>query len=392
MKPFTDKIAHTQRMLGMNGIELIKVTSKKEQKEFVNFPLRLYKGNKFFVPPLYGDELKIFTDKNIYNKTCESVYFLAKKDGKTVGRIQGILQKQFNEIQNKTQVRFTRFDAIDSNEVASLLFSAVENWAKEKCATEVVGPLGYSDLEREGLLIDGFEELATFEEQYNYPYYQKLIESCGYDKDVDWVEYKIFPEVYKSDTLSLLGDRAMKKYNLHLGGEGLSKRAFIKKYKDGIFNCLDVCYKELYGTVPFTEEMKKQMLEQFLLVLNLKYLFVILDENENVVSFGLGIPAIGEAVQKSGGKLTIPTIIRLLKAVKRPKGVDLALVGILPQYQKTGLNAVIVRKLQEIITSDGIEYMESNLNLEENIAVQGQWKYFKHVNHKRRRAFKKVIG
>lgn len=373
------------------SIELIQVKTKKEQKEFVEFPLRLYKGNKFFVPPLYGDELKIFTDKNIYNKTCESIYFLAKRDGQTVGRIQGILQKQFNEINNKTQIRFTRFDAIDDQEVANVLFNAVEKWAKEKNATEVVGPLGYSDLEREGLLIDGFDYLATFEEQYNYPYYQKLIEGCGFSKEVDWIEYRLFPEIYKTDTLNVLADRAMKRYNLHMGGVGLSKKAFVKKYKDGIFNCLDICYKELYGTVPFTEDMKKQMIDQFLLVINLKYFFVICDENEEVVSFGFGIPAIGEAVKKSGGKLTLPAIIKLLKAVKKPKAIDLALVGILPKYQKTGLNAVIVKTLQEIITSEGIEYMETNLNLEDNIAVQGQWKYFKHQQHKRRRAFKKEI-
>ena len=374
-----------------NKIKIIEVKTKKEQKEFVDFPLSLYKGNEFFVPPLYSDELKIFTDKNIYNKTCESAYFLAIKDGKTVGRIQGILQKQYNEIYNVSQVRFTRFDSIDCQDVANALFTAVENWAKGKNATQIVGPLGYSDLEREGLLIDGFEYLATFEEQYNYPYYQKLIENYGYVKDVDWVEYRLYPEVYKTETINVLAKRAMERYKLHMGGEGLSKRAFIKKYKDGIFNCLDVCYKELYGTVPFTEEMKKQMIEQFLLVINLKYLFVICDESDSVISFGFGIPAIGPAVKKSNGKLTLPTIIKILKTVKKPKAIDLALVGILPKYQKTGLNAVIIKKIQEIITSDSIEYMESNLNLEYNTAVQGQWKYFKHIQHKRRRAFKKDL-
>ena len=373
------------------GIEIIEVVSKKQQKEFVNFPLRLYKGNKNFVPPLYGDEMKIFTEKNTYSKTCDSVFYLAKQNGKTVGRIQGILQKQYNEIQGKVQVRFTRFDCIDNQEVATLLFNAVENWAKTKSAVEITGPLGYSDLEREGLLIEGFDYLSTFEEQYNFPYYQNLIENCGYSKQVDWVEYRLYPEIYKHDKLVMLGEKAMQKNNLHFGGLGLPKKEFLAKYKDGIFNCLDECYKDLYGTVPFTEEMKKQMVEQFILVVNMKYLFVICDENEKVVSFGFGIPAIGEAVQKSGGRLTLPTIYKILKAVKKPKVVDLALVGILPKYQKSGLNAIIIAELQKMMARDGLEYMETNLNLEDNIAVQGQWKYFKNEQHKRRRAYSKNI-
>lgn len=376
----------------MGNIEIVEVKTKKQRKQFVEFPLNLYKNNEYFVPPLYADEMSIFTGKNIYSKTCDSVFYLAITGGKVVGRIQGILQKQYNEIHNEKKVRFTRFDCIDSQEVANKLFNAVETWAKNLGMEEVVGPLGYSDLEREGLLIEGFDYLATFEEQYNYPYYQKLVENNGYEKDVDWIEHRLFGETYEHERLLQFSERALKKYNLHVGGVGLSKRAYIKKYKDGIFDCLDECYKHLYGTVPFTEEMKKQMIDQFMLVLNIKYIFVICDESEKVVAFGLCIPSIGEAVQKSGGRLTIPTIIKLLKAVKHPKRIDLALVGVLPEYQKKGLNATMMAKLQDIVSEDKIEYMESNLNLETNYAVQSQWKYFKFIQHKRRRAYIKKIS
>ena len=375
----------------MSKIEIIQVKTKKQKIEFVEFPLQLYKNNEYFVPPLYDDEMSIFSTKNIYSKTCDSVFYLAVCDGKVVGRIQGILQRQYNEIHNTKQVRFTRFDAINSQEVANKLFKAVEDWAKSFGANEVVGPLGYSDLEREGLLVEGFEYLATFEEQYNYPYYQQLIENLGYEKDVDWLEHRLFSETYEHDRLLQFSKRAFEKYNLHIGGEGLSKRAYIKKYKDGIFNCIDECYKDLYGTVPFTEEMKKQMIDQFMLIINIKFIFVICDENEKVVAFGLCIPSIGEAIQKSGGRLTLPTIIKLLKAVKKPKRIDLGLVGVLPEYQKKGLNAIMMAKLQDIVHEDKIEYMETNLNLETNFAVQSQWKYFKHIQHKRRRAYKKQI-
>ena len=159
--------------------EIIKVETKAQQKEFVNFPLRMYKGDPNYAPELYGDALAVFTDDNVYRNTCDDVFFLARRDGKTVGRIQGIIQKQFNELHKEKRVRFTRFDSIDDREVSDALFKAVEDWARGKGMDTFCGPLGYSDLEREGLLIDGFDELATFEEQYNYDYYQKLIENCG---------------------------------------------------------------------------------------------------------------------------------------------------------------------------------------------------------------------
>ena len=172
-------------------LEIVEVKTRKQRKEFVEYPLRLYKGNPYFVPPLYGDEMAMFTDKNIYKKTCDSVFYLAIKDGKTVGRIQGIIQKQYNELKNAKQVRFTRFDCENDPATAKALFDAVENWGRAQAMSEIVGPLGYSDLEREGLLIEGFEYLSTFEEQYNYDYYQTLIEACGYEKEVDWVESKL---------------------------------------------------------------------------------------------------------------------------------------------------------------------------------------------------------
>lgn len=375
----------------MENIKIIKVEKKKDQKEFVKFPLRLYKGNPYFVPPLFSDEMKIFGNKHTYVSTCDTVCFLAKKGKETVGRIQGILQKQYNEIHGTKQVRFSRFDTINDEEVAKLLLSAVENWGREVGADTIVGPLGFSDLEREGLLIEGFDHLATFEEQYNYDYYQSLIENNGYTKDVDWVEYRIFPEVYKNEKLYQIGNDALEKLGLHFGGEGLKKRAYIKKYKDGIFACLDECYKELYGTVPFTPEMIKEMVAQFILVLNRKYIFVLCDKDENVVSFGFAIPAIGKDVQKSGGRLTLPTIFKVLRTVRHPKGLDMALVGIMPRYRNTGLNAIIIAEIQSMMKRDKIEYMETNLNLEDNISVQGQWKYFKNIQHKRRRSYKKEI-
>lgn len=372
-------------------LEIIKVETKKQRKEFIEYPLRMYKGNPYYVPPLYMDEKAMFTDKNIYMKTCDSIFFLAQRDGETVGRIQGIIQKQYNEIHDAKQTRFTRFDCENNPETAKALLNAVETWGREKGMENIVGPLGYSDLEREGLLIEGFDYLCTFEEQYNYPYYAELIEASGYVKDVDWVESRLFSTPQEDERLQKFAKRALDKYGIHLAGQGLSKNAFIKKYGEGIFACIDECYKNLYGTVPFTPEMQKQMIDQFKLILNKKYLMVACDADDNVVAFGVCIPAIGQALQKSGGKLTPGTLIRLLKAVRKPRSIDLGLVGILPKYRKSGVSAYIMILLQDLLESEKLEYMETNLNLEDNINIQANWKHFRSIQHKRRRSYIKSL-
>jgi GNAT superfamily N-acetyltransferase len=377
----------------MSKVDIIKVETKAHRREFVNFPLRLYKNNPYFVPPLYADEMAIFTDKNAYADTCESVFFLAERDGKTVGRIQGIIQNQYNELHGEKRIRFTRFDAIDDAEVAKALFAALEQYAKECGLDTVCGPLGYSDLEREGLLIEGFDKLSTFEEQYNYEYYASLIEACGYAKEIDWLEFSLKAPKQKNIMLARVAERALELSKLHIvDSDKMSKKEYIERYKDGVFECIDLCYRHLYGTVPFTEEMKKQIIDQFMLVINKRYLIVICDEQDKVVSFALCIPGFGEALQKSGGKLTPAALIKMLGVIRKPKVVDLALVAILPEYQSAGVNAVMLNKMTEYLESGEIDHFETNLNLETNVQVMAQWKYFDSEQHKRRRSYIKKLN
>ena len=372
-------------------LRIIEVNDKKQQKEFIEFPLRLYKDNPYFVPPLYMDEKALFTSKNIYSKTCDSIFFLAEQDGVTVGRIQGILQKQFNELKNVKQIRFTRFDCIDDPNVAKALFDAVENWGRTLGMSQIVGPLGYSDLEREGLLIEGFDYLSTFEEQYNYPYYGGLLEGCGYEKDVDWLEHRLFSLEDNYDRLHALLEHTLKKYNLRVVDPKMSKRQFIKRYGEGFFHCIDVCYEDLYGVVPYTPEMQKQMIDQFMLILNRKFISAVVDENDEVVACGLCLPGIGEALQKTGGKLTPGALIRLLHASKKPTSIDFGLVGVMPKYRRSGLTAFMATVLHDILKDGTVKYMETNLNLEDNLHIQALWKRFDHIQHKRRRAYKKDL-
>ena len=237
-------------------VDIIKVRSKNDQNEFLNFPLRLYKDCEYFVPPLWADEKKIFSKNYIYNDSCESEYFLAKKDGVTVGRISAILQRASNEKHGEKRVRFTRFDCIDDTEVSRALFSAVEDFATEKGMDTVCGPLGFSDLEREGLLIEGFDRLSTYEEQYNYDYYPKLVEDSGYAKEVDWNESILrAPDPESIAQMKKMSEFVMNRYKLRIG-KAKNVGDFINKYADGLFELIDIGYEGLYGTVPFTDGMK----------------------------------------------------------------------------------------------------------------------------------------
>lgn len=371
-------------------LEIREVKTRKERKEFVQFPLRLYKNNPYFVPPLYGDEMSLFKKETVYSEQAESVFYIAQQDGKTVGRIQGILQRVANEKWNQKRVRFTRFDCIDDQTVANELFYTIEKWAKQKGMEEVVGPLGYSDLDREGLLIEGFDQLSTFEEQYNYPYYAKLLENFGYKKEVDWVESKLSAPEQIDERIERVSTRMMEKYGLRLG-YAKNSREFIKKWGDGFFDALDETYVAIYQSVPFTPKMKKNLINNFKLILNVKYATVILDKDGKIVGFGLALPSIGQALQKSGGRLTPCAIVKTLKAIKSPKVLDLALIGVVPEYRNKAIASAIISELLKMLTEGGIEYAETNLNLETNANIQNQWKAFTAVQHKRRRSYVKKV-
>ena len=369
-----------------------EVVTRREQKEFLNFPIDLYKGNPNFVPPLWADEMKMFRPGYVYSDCCDSVFYNAYSDGRMVGRIQGIIQRAANEKNNERRVRFTRFDAIDDLEVSRALFEAVEKWAVERGMDTACGPLGYSDLEREGLLIEGFDQLSTFEEQYNAPYYQKHIEALGYTKEVDWLEFQLYgPE--SEETLKeqeQLAEFIMKRYKLHFG-PAKNGRDFLKRYADGVFRLIDDSYDKLYGTVPFTEGMKRLMMDNFSMVISTKNIAVILDENDRVVCFGMTIPALAGALAGTRGKYTPLTLLKLLRAIRRPTAIDLCLIGVDPEYLNRGISTVFAVELMHMLADKRITHAETNLNLEDNWAILNQWKRFSHKNHKRRRAYVKKL-
>lgn len=367
-------------------MELREVKTRKEIRDFVNFPLRLYKGNPYFVPCFYADELALFKDDYLYRDQADYVCYSVYDGKKIVGRIVGILQKVSNEKWKQKRVRFNRFDCIDDQEVADMLLGAVEDWARSLGMDEVVGPLGFSDMEREGLLIEGFDYLSTFEEQYNYSYYQRLIENHGYAKEVDWVERRLFLKGKPSDRLTRFSNLIMERNHLHFA-EAKNTKDFLNKYGEKFFELCEKTYDPLYMTVPFSKNIKKSLVKSFELIIDLRFVAMILDENENPICFGLVFPSIGKAIQKSGGRMTPATLIRLLRAIKKPRTLDFALIGVDPAYANRGIPAVLLGKTQEYLAMAGIEYAETNLNLETNQSVQNLWKNFESIQHKRRRSF-----
>ena len=332
----------------------------------------------------------MFKPNYLYSDQADYRCFIAYEGKKVVGRVVGILQKVSNEKWNQKRVRFNRFDCIESQEVADKLLDAVENWAKELGMDEIVGPLGFSDMEREGLLIEGFDYLSTFEEQYNYSYYQKLIANHGYEKEVDWVERRLFLKKEEDDRLERLSNVIMRRNKLHFA-EAKNTKVFLEKYGDAFFELCEKTYEKLYMTVPFSKRIKENLIKSFKLIIDLRFVAMILDENDKPVCFGLVFPSIGKAIQKSGGRMTPLTSIKLLIAIKHPKVLDLALIGVDEKYVNRGVPAVLIHKTQEYLRQDGIEYCETNLNLETNQSIINMWKNFDDIQHKRRRSYIKKI-
>lgn len=373
-----------------NSVVVSEVTTRKDIKDFIFFPIKLLNQYKHYSPCFYSDEIKLLRGKSSYTKNNESVFFLARRNNKVVGRISIIIQKGFNQKNNVKQARFTRFDVIDDLEVSKALFARGEKWAKDKGMEEIVGPLDYSDFEREGLLIEGFDEYLTFEEQFHPSYYQKHIESLGFVKDVDWLEFQITNNPKTRAHVKKLTDAVKRFTHVRFADTNISKRKYLKLYKKKFFNLIDECYAKLYGTVPFDEKTMDDMIKNFYPLLSPRFIPMVLNEKDEVVATAIVFPSIAPIIKKSKGKLNLITIFRLFKEVKRPKAIDLGLIAVKPEYQKSGINVLFLEKMMEYL-DEGVEFFETNLNLETNIPVITQWRHFHARQHKRRRCYKKPL-
>lgn len=377
------------------AITIKKVSGKSDLKKFIRFNYELYKDNEYFVPELYSDMVDTLSrDKNAAFEFCEAEYFLAYKDGNLVGRIAAIINKVANERWNVKAVRFGWVDFIDDLEVSEALFKAVEQWGKERGMEQIQGPLGFTDFDPEGMLIEGYEELSTMATVYNYPYYPVHMEKLGYEKEVDWVEFKIYIPDEIPEKHRRISDLIQRKYNLKVKKYS-STRALAKDYGQAVFDLMNEAYSPLYGYSPLSPKQIKQLIKVYLPILDPRMVTLICDADEQLVAVGISMASLSDALRKSKGLLFPFGWYHLFKALftkKRSKILDLLLVAVKPEYQNKGINALLFSDLIPVYQSLGFEYAESNPELEENGKVQAQWEYFKTEQHKRRRAFTKKIS
>lgn len=371
-------------------LEIKEVTTEKDRKEFLELPNRLYKDCPYYVPPFYADEKKIFANKRAKDGSAESAFFIAYENGQAVGRIQGICHHLSNEKRTEKRVRFTRFDCVNSKETAALLFGHLEAWAVSLGMDTVCGPLGYSDLEREGLLIEGFDQLSTYEEQYNFEYYSALLEANGYRKEKDWLEYRLSVPRKEDEDLERMADFLLRRYGLkYVSAKNLKKMC--EKYYDEFHDVLERGYASLYGTVPLTEDMKKELLKTLVALLDKRFVRLVTDKNGELVYFAIALPSLSKALLYSGGHMSIPVLFKLLKAKMHPEVIDLGLVSVSEKYKGKGVGGLLVRDIMELMRSENVPYAETNLCLEDNYAILNLWHQFDSVQHKRRRAYIKQL-
>ena len=378
----------------MVDITIKEVQSKSEMKKFIRFNYELYKDNKYSVPDIYEDMLDTFSDKNAAMEFCEAVYYLAYKDGKVVGRVAGIINNKANKTWNLNAVRFGWIDFIDAPEVSRALIEAVEKWGRSKGMTEIQGPLGFTDMDAEGMLIEGFEELGTMATIYNYPYYPKHIETLGYEKEADWIEMfiKVPRETGLPDRFKRIAEIVMQKYNLQIKKYTSSKK-LAADYGQEIFQLINEAFKPLFGYSELSQKQIDQYVKTYLPILDLKLISLITEPDGRLVGVGISMPSMSRALQKAKGKMFPFGWWHLLKALKwkKPKILDLMLVAIKPEYQGKGVNSLLFYDLLPIYVEEGYEYVETNVELESNSKVQQQWIYFERRQHKRRRCFKKTL-
>ena len=376
------------------SVEIKKVTTKSELKSLIRFNYEFYKDNPYSVPDLYDDMLNTFSPKkNAAFEFCEADYFLALRDGKIVGRVAAIINRRANETWNRKTVRFGWIDFIDDMEVSTALIDTVKQWGKERGMTEIEGPLGFTDMDAEGMLVEGFDQLSTMATIYNYPYYPQHMERLGLSKSADWVEMKIYVPDAIPEKHRRISDIIAKRYNLHIRKLKSKKEVRQSGVAHDIFRLINDAYTPLFGYSRMTERQIDQYVKMYVPVLDLRMVSIVENEQNEIVAVGISMASLSRALQKAKGRLLPFGWYHLLKALmwKRPKVLDLLLVAVRPDYQGKGVNALLFTDLIPVYKELGFEYAESNPELEMNEKVQNQWQYFKTEQHKRRRCFKADI-
>ena len=381
----------------MSQIEIREVTGKKELKTFIQFYYDLYRDCDQAVPFLYFDEMNTLRhDKNPSFECCEARYFIAYRDGKVVGRIAGIINHRANERWNRKAMRFGWFDFIDDKEVSKALLSTVENWGREVGMNEFVGPMGFTDMDREGMLVEGYDEMSTHYVNYNYPYYIEHIKNYGgFVKDNDYLEYHVKVPEKVPEKFSKVTEMVKKRYNLAV--HKLTRDEIMNKNMGRkVFEIINATYKDLYGYSQLSDHQIDALVSDYIEKADLNLVTTIVDNNAGgkMVGFGITFPSFARAMKKTrDGRLFPFGWWHILKAIKWHKTdtVDLLLIGVLPEYRAKGANAIIFDDLIKYYIKYGFKWAEAMPQMETNEGVLSQWQYLEAYQHRRHRCYKKEL-
>lgn len=382
----------------MSSVQIKRVETKKDLKAFIECHYDLYEGNQYDAPNLYSDELNTLSkDKNAAFDFCEAEYFLALKEGKVVGRVAAIINNKANEKWDKKDVRFGWIDFIDDIEVSKALLKAVEDYGREKGMTSVVGPLGFTDMDPEGMLTWGFDQLGTMATIYNYDYYPKHMEKLGgWEKDNDYVEYRLDVPETAPEKYTKIAEMVEKRYNLH-ARKLTKKEIFEGGYGKKLFDLINVTYSHLYGFSELSERQIDQYVKMYFPLADLDLITVVEDGNKDnqLVGLAITIPSLTRALQKCHrGRLFSFGWWHLLRAIKfhKTEVVDLLLIGVLPEYRSKGANSLVFADLIPRYVKYGFKWGETHVEMETNESVQSQWGPLDPTMHKKRRCYRKAIG
>ncbi len=375
------------------SLEIVAVEPRKGSiRKYVKFGIDLYKGNDCFVPPLIFEEVDtLLPSRNPAFDFCEAQSFMAIRDGKPVGRITAIINRNINERTGKREARFGWVDFIDDDEVVDALFAAAVDWARRRGMTSMIGPMGFTDMDHEGMLIDGFDRMGTMATIYNYPYYPRQMERMGWVKDADWVEFRIRVPENVPEKYQRIADIVRRKYNLRVM-EFSSRKLLKERYGKALFKLINDAYDKLYGYSPLTDRQIDHYINLYLDILRLDCICVIVDEREELVGVGISIPSMSKALRASKGHLFPFGWMHMFRALYMSNDVvDLMLVAVREEYQNKGVNALLFSSLIPHYVKNGYKWAESNIELESNTNVQLQWQYFDYEQHRRRRSYRKDL-
>ncbi len=369
---------------------IIEVKTRRDWNRFFSFPLDLYKDNPNYIPTLTYDEKWNFNPKkNPAYEYAETIAFLAVEEGKVVGRIAGLINHKLNGMKEMKQARFTRFDVIDDIEISQALTDKVIEWANEKGMDTLIGPIGFSDLDKQGLLVDGFDEKGMFITLYNHPYYADHLDKLGFIKDVDWIEFQLMVPEKVDERIERICNVAMKRHGYRL--KEFKKKKEVIPYAYQMFNMYNDSFAKLYGFCPLSEGQIKMAIDQFIALVTLEYIFIVVDKEDEVVGFGIMVPSLADPVKKSNGRLFPLGLLRIMRALKKHDVLDMYLIAVKPEYMGRGVNAVILNEGIKRAIANGVKYAETGPELEDNENVKTQWKTFDARQHKRRRCYIKKI-